>query len=138
MTQELTAADMHRLAEGCYEFAKALRVYRDDHWDELTDQERGDLKRLHHMLIDTSRSLVTDAVIQSLIAIGPSVAVLNECAAGLKQAAENIANVKKAIELATTAITLVASISVAAATGNVSALIGTAAGVLTLAEEVTR
>lgn len=138
MMQELTAADMHRLAEACYEFAKALRIYRDDHWDALTDQERDDLKRLHHMLIDTSRSLVTDAIIQSLIAIGTSVAVLNECAAGLKQAAERIANVKKAIELATKTITLVASISVAAATGNITALIGAAGEVLTLAAEVTR
>ncbi len=138
MAEQLTPADMHNLAEAYYTFAKALRQYRADHWDELTDADREELKRLHLMLIDTSRGLVTDAVIQSILAIGPSVAVLIACSAGLKRAAETIANIRKGIELAAKAIALVTEISIAAATGNVPGLIATAGEVLRLADEVTR
>lgn len=138
MAQELTPADMHSLAEACYAFAKALRQYRADHWDELTDADREELKRLHLMLIDTSRGLVTDAVIQSIVAIGPSVAVLNACSAGLKRAAATIANIRKGMELAAKAIALVTEISVAAATGNIPGLLASADEVLRLADEVVR
>jgi hypothetical protein len=110
-TQKLTADDALDLAKRFHDMAVVVGNYRFDKWNALSAAQRKALEDAQWSLLNSSSDMITVAV---GIVLDTSAASLKEIRAATGKAQKTLktlANVKKAIRIATAAVGLAAAIA---------------------------
>lgn len=126
-TQRVTADDALRLAQRFHDLAVVAGDYRFEHWAQLTAAQRKTLEDLQWSLLNASSDLITQAVGIVLDTTATSVAELQQATGEAARALETVADVRRAIRIATAAVGLAAAI----AAKNPNAIVTNARVVLT-------
>src|SRR6266436_2639688 len=108
---KINAGQARDLAQQFHDLATAVGDFRFDHWDELAKSERDRLKDMQFMLLNNSTHFITELVGVILDDVQGDLEALQKVTANAKKALENIADVKKAIEIAAELVKLGAAVA---------------------------
>lgn len=110
LLKKLTADQARALGDSFEGIADALRQWRREHSDRLTNDQIKQLRYLQLTLLHNADSLTTVAIGFTLDEAAVSLNQLNAATAKAEQAIETIENTKEVIEIAAAAISLAASV----------------------------
>lgn len=130
MTTQMTAQDVLELSKALQLFVERLIMARSKHGANLTQQQRAEAERYEGQILDFASTLNAQSLLTTLSMLDGELQVLKDCTAGIKEAAQRIANIKKGIALATKIVALGVESYAAIASGNVVAMIAAAGAVL--------
>ena len=130
-TERVTANDALGLAQRFHDLAVIVGDYRFKHWPHLTAAQRRTLEDLQWSLLNASSDLITRAVGIVLDTTSTSVAQLQQATLEAERALETLADVRRAIRVATAAVGLAAAI----AAKNPDAIVANAKEVLAAASD---
>ncbi len=99
------------MAQQFHDLATAVGDFRFDRWDELAKSERDRLKDMQFMLLNNSTHFITELVGVILDDVQGDLEALQKVTANAEKALENIADVKKAIEIAAELVKLGAAVA---------------------------
>ena len=108
---KINAGQARDLAQQFHDLATAVGDFRFDRWDELAKSERDRLKDMQFMLLNNSTHFITELVGVILDDVQGDLEALQKVTANAKKALENIADVKKAIEIAAELVKLGAAVA---------------------------
>jgi hypothetical protein len=108
---KINAGQARDLAQQFHDLATAVGDFRFDHWDELAKSERDRLKDMQFMLLNNSTHFITELVGVILDDVQGDLEALQKVTANAEKALENIADVKKAIEIAAELVKLGAAVA---------------------------
>lgn len=133
MSNHLSAKDLFDLSQAFHDLSVALGNYRYAQWDNLTPSQRTDLEAKQWTLFNASSDLNAKSVLLKMKLLDDDLQTLKSCTTAMKEAAENISEIKHAIAIATKAVAFGGTIYLAASTGDVGALVAAASA---LEEEI--
>jgi len=108
---KINAGQARDLAQQFHDLATAVGDFRFDRWDELAKSERDRLKDMQFMLLNNSTHFITELVGVILDDVQGDLEALQKVTANAEKALENIADVKKAIEIAAELVKLGAAVA---------------------------
>src|SRR4051812_14874428 len=114
---ELTTSEQAEIASQRLDLRRAVRAYRDRFFDELTPEQRSQIRDFWTLLGDDVDHLVAVAIRMSLAELQESMASLGKVTDGLKNAVDHLNEVRKVITIATSLVDLGAAIATASPTG---------------------
>ena len=108
---KISAVEARDLAQKFHDLATTVGDYRFDHWDDLTKSERERLKDIQLTLLNNSTHFITELVGVILEDVEGDLQALQKVTTQAQKALKNIADVKKAIEIAASLVKLGAAIA---------------------------
>lgn len=129
---EMTAQEVLDLSVALQDFVEWHIMFRSRHAGALTATQRQEAELFEGRILDVASTLNAQSLLAKLAMLDDQLVVLRECTAGLKDAVQNINDVRKGISLLGKVFGLAVEIPLAISTGNVSAMIGAAGKVLDL------
>jgi hypothetical protein len=127
-----TADEFLELAKGLRALSVALGDFRFAHWKILKEPERNELKALEVALLDRAGEVCDSGVLARLQLEDSQLDVLRKCTAGLKQAAQHVADVKQEIGQLTKFVTIGGALFVAVSSADPVAIVAAAMQLLDL------
>jgi len=108
---KISAVQARDLAQKFHDLSTTVGDYRFDHWDDLTKSERERLKDIQLTLLNNSTHFITELVGVILDDVEGDLQALQKVTTQAQKALKNIADVKKAIEIAAALVKLGAAIA---------------------------
>jgi hypothetical protein len=134
MPLQLTSDEAFRLADQFRNLSKAVGDYRIRSWDGLSTEQRRTLEDAEWSLLNASSDMNTFAIGLVLEESQCSFDQLTQITAKGKETLETLADIRKAINIATAAVGLAAAIISASTIGDVGAV---AKGAIALSEAIS-
>lgn len=106
----LTSQQANKLANEFLALAQAIGDYRYSNYDNLSPEENQQLKNYHWSILNCSDDLFTLSANLILNDVNSSLIAISDITTEIKGTYQNLANVQKAINVATSVVTLGAAI----------------------------